>query len=238
MARAYCTVGQAREVGANPTDDAGVTAAIEAATARVEVFTGDQFLPDTVDVHRVLPVNEQGWCSAPRIISITSVTLVGAPGSTPVALPTTAYRVSSGSIPGQIDGIQIFAGYVYGSDPLIVGAEPWNGGWAYLLGGVPSPKAQADALGRFGWSTCPIEVAQATALVAALIAPTLYAPSADAEGNPTGVPNAGPVGRAGKPKRVSAPPMVTAGVIRTTGSAEADQILRAGGYRSRMVKVG
>jgi hypothetical protein len=170
-------------------------------------------------VGRVAP---DGTVLLPRIVrSISRVTAVGA--TTPLA--TSVWRALSSRTPGQVDAV-IIGGWGVG-DPLIAGAEPWNGGWSNLLGGLAT--GQVEVVGSFGWDEPPVEVQAAAAMLAASITAGSLpisgstGPDTDDEGNVVKVT----VG-------------VTAGItggVRTTGNAEADAML-AGLHYNRMRLAG
>lgn len=202
----YATLEQARARGAQGTDPA-VTAAITAAMERVDRYTGDHFEPVT----EAMQVRVRGDYAPVRrrLQSITSITRP-VPGQADRTIPATAYLLEP-------HGVRFRA---WGSDILVAGAEPWNGGWANLIG--PLDGAYVTITGTWGWSEVPDDVADATAILAALEAPATWQPQADAEGDPVGVPPAEPDDyRDPSEERV-----VPAGRLeRTTGSAEADRLL-------------
>ena len=206
----YATVAQARAAGATGSD-AEVTAALQAARRRIDRFTGDTFTPTAMEL--VARVSTDGTALLPRTVRrVDTVTMVGS--STPMA--GTAYRVLSSRTPGQVDAVLV-GGVGYG-DPLIAGAEPWNGGWANLLGSYGT--GQVEVVGSFGWDEPPLEVVTAAAQLAAVVtAGTLpvsgtVGPDTDDEGNvvkvTSPVPGTSPVKGA-----------------RTTGDAAADALLAA-----------
>lgn len=156
----YCTRSQAREAGCTG-DDATVDAYIAAAEVAVDDFTQEHWRPDTMTV--VASLSPGGLAQLPRQIDPASsilVTVVGA--STP--LPSTSYMVTSSRTLGQVDAIRFD---LQGSDPIIAGAEPWNGGWAGLLGRYSSANPQLTVQATFGRPDAPVAVALATALLAA-----------------------------------------------------------------------
>lgn len=214
----YCTIAQARAAGATGTDSE-VTAAILAARRRIDRHTGDTFAPTRMEVvGRVAP---DGTVLLPRIVrSIDRVTPVGR--ATPLA--AAVWRALSSRTPGQVDAV-VIGGVGYG-DPLIAGAEPWNGGWANLLGGVST--GQVEVVGSFGWDEPPVEVQTAAAILATQIRSgvlPLTTPTGldtDDEGNVVRVTAATPTPAAGE---------------RTTGNAAADAAL-AGLHRNRFRLAG
>lgn len=204
----YCTVAQARAAGATGTD-AEVTDAIRAARRRIDRHTGDTFAPTTMEV--VGRVSADGTVLLPRIVrSVDRVTPVGR--TAPLGVGT--WRALSSRTPGQVDAVLIGGAGV--GDPLIAGAEPWNGGWANLLGGLAT--GQVEVVGSFGWDEPPVEVAAAAAMLAASIRAgelpitTPTGPDTDDEGNVVKV-------------TVGATAPTTSG--RTTGHEGADALLAA-----------
>lgn len=199
----YCTLAQARTAGATGTD-AEVLEAIAAGRRRIDRFTGDTFAPTRMTV--VAAARHDGTVLLPRIVqAIESVRPVG--GS---SLAVTAYRALSSRIPGQVDAV-ILGGAGY-ANPLIVGAEPWNGGWAGFVGNLAT--GQVEVGGVFGWDEPPPEVVTANAALAASIragelpAAGTVGPDTDDEGNVVKVTVGGST--------------VTTPAQRTTGNADAD----------------
>lgn len=214
----YCTVAQAKTAGATGTD-AEVSAAIVAASARVDRFTADQFTPGTLTVVGTAAPDGTVLLRR-RVRSVTSVSVVGGYGGPASALvPSTGYMVLSSATPGQVDALILGGRGV--ADALVVGAEPWNGGYAGLLGSAWAT-GQVSITGSFGWDAPPPEVVGATALLAAHLGgagvtgldPTMAggaSPDVDEEGNVTRV-------------SVTAPGPEL-GARRTTGLETADAIL-------------
>lgn len=177
----YCTLDDARSAGATG-DDAEITAAIIEASERVERYTGEFFEPVTLTIE--LPVNREGIAYVgKRVRSITSVTWLGAPE--PVT--ASAYRVSSSSVRGARDAIAMY-GDLSWADVTVLGAEPWNGGWANLS---RSREPRITVVGSFGWEQPPLQVVRATAMIAAKLrdddrltnSGSSDGTTADAEGN-------------------------------------------------------
>ena len=203
----YCTVQQARDAGATGTDTE-VGAAIDAAREPIDRYTADCFAPTPMTL--VAVVQPDGTCLLPRRVrQITRVQPVGSPQP----LATTAYTVLSSRMPGQIDAV-VIGGYGVSGDPLIAGAEPWNGGWANLIGRFST--GQLEVTGSFGWDAPPLPVQAAAAKLAAKITTgTLdtgtVGPDTDEEGNTIVVTTSGP------------PPQPRP--ARSTGDVEADALL-------------
>jgi hypothetical protein len=156
----YCSIAQARAAGATGTDQQ-VADAIVAARKRIDRYCSDTFAPTRMEV--VTNVRADGTALLHRRVrSVETVTPVGR--DTPVT--EGAYLVTSSRTPGQVDAVLFGAGGERG-DALIVGAEPWNGGWANLIGSLAT--GQIEVVGSFGWDETPAEVITASASLAALI---------------------------------------------------------------------
>lgn len=154
----YCTLDEARSEGARGSD-AEVTAAIVEASERVERYTGELFELTPLTIEVVVDSDGIGRVRK-RIESISTVTWYGAPQ--PVA--ATAYRVSSSKTPGGRDQLAMYGDLAW-ADVTVLGAEPWNGGWANLAGREP----RLSIVGVFGWNDAPPAVRRATAKIAAQI---------------------------------------------------------------------
>lgn len=216
----YCTEAQARARGA--TGSAGdVEAAIVAAMERIDTFTGDHFKTFT-DTARLRVKGD--WAGSQRriqsVVSVERVMQVSGAAPTVFAVPALAFQVSP-------YGIRFASG---GGDILIAGAEPWRGGWENLTGSLDG--IYVDVEGVFGWPEVPDAVREAAALLAGDHAPLVWAPHANDEGDPIGVPQSDTENRTPLPEGVG-----PAGRLeRTTGNAEADRLLAP--YISSVVKVG
>lgn len=216
----YCTIDEAKSAGATGSD-AEITAAIEAASSRVERYTSEVFAP--IEKTKRVVVGRSGVALVhERIVSIDSVTYVGA--QTPI--DASGYRVDSSSIEGAQDAIAL-VGALSWADATVSGAEPWNGGWAGLAKSYGD--TQIDVAGTFGWTATPVDVSRATALVAAVLrgadlTPETPTPTqSDNEGNVLPVvPPFDDDAASGLLQRTLA-----AGRLRdlTTGSVEADALL-------------
>jgi hypothetical protein len=175
----YCSLDEARSAGATG-NDAEVTAAIEEASERVERYTGDVFEPTPMTLQVDVDGEGIAWLRR-RIRLITSVTWLGAPE--PVA--TSAYRVDSSVVVGGRDTIAMY-GDLSWADVTVLGAEPWNGGWANL-----ARRQTIVVVGVFGWDAPPAGVRRATAMIAAKLrdddvltdSASSGGTTADAEGN-------------------------------------------------------
>ena len=154
----YCTEQQARDAGAVGTT-AEVLAAIGAAGATIERYTGDVFAPSSGSV--VCDVGTNGVALLRRRVqTVTAVRSIG--GS--ITFPAASYLVTSSEKPGDIDSI-VFGGQgMY--DPLVAGAEPWNGGYVGLV--QTAAGARVEVEGTFGWDAPPAEVTRAAAILAAM----------------------------------------------------------------------
>lgn len=153
----YCTIDDAKSAGATGTD-AEILEAIADASDRVDRYTGDLFAPTarTLD----LDVGGDGVVRVRRRIqSVTSVTWAGAPSP----MVASAYIVSSSKAGGR-DTISLY-GDLSWADVTVLGAEPWNGGWANLASRGRDP--HVIVVGVFGWDAPPRDVVRATALIAA-----------------------------------------------------------------------
>lgn len=202
----YAPRALARQYGVSG-QDAEVDAAIAAAQLRVDDFTGHRWQAAAQTV--VAAISGKGVALLPLQIDPAQPVQVRPVGAT-TDLPATSYQVTSSRTRGQVDAVWLGVG---GSDPIIAGAEPWNGGWANLL-----PRTgQLQVTGTFGTAAVPYEVQLATALVAADLQAAGQAgeqdvrPDTDDEGNVVRI-------AAGRP---DAPEPG-----RTTGTPLADQLLR------------
>jgi hypothetical protein len=216
----YASTDQARDAGAVGTT-AELTEAIERASERVERYTGDVFEPTPMTLQLTVPPS--GLVPIPRrVISVTSVTWLGSP--TPIA--AAGYRVSSSSVRGAPDQLAM-VGTLSWADDTILGAESWNGGWAGLSQRAGYYDPQLTVVGVFGWESVPLDVAAATALVAAAIRRGDRMPegdtsvSVDSEGNvlPTMTVGEGDV------QRAAALSQLARIRTRTTGDLQADALL-------------
>lgn len=175
----YASIDQARVAGATGTDR-DVQAALDAARTLVERFTGDLFAPTQLTV--VARVSGDGTALLPyRVQSVDRVRMVGVNYD----LQPDAYLVLSSALPGQIDAVLLGGGASSGN-MLVLGAEPWNGGWQNL---TRTTTGQCEVTGTFGHSVVPPAVADAAAALAAartqgqLLVPVVGAVSTDDEGN-------------------------------------------------------
>jgi hypothetical protein len=214
----YCTIEQAKSAGARGSD-AEITQAIADAKERIDRYTSDVFevTPLTIEAD----VDREGYAYLHRrIVTIDSVSWVAA-GS---VIDPTGYRVSSSTAVGGRDRIEL-AGALGWADITVLGAEPWNGGWA----GLASRNGQLPrvvVVGTFGWATVPGQVRDACAQLTAFLRgidadaedPTILT---DAEGNTM------PVVESGRrpPEGTAAERESNTVRDRTTGSLVADELL-------------
>jgi hypothetical protein len=172
---AYCSIEAARNAGVTG-DDAVVAAWIAAAQEAIERYTQQLFEP--TDLVVVAGVGADGLVILPRRVrSVASVMPVLEADDGP-SIPSSAYRVTSSAVLGQIDAVRLF-GQGYGYDDLIAGAESWNGGWAGLFSRWGAE--QVKVVGSFGFDEVPFLVAQACALLAAHLQAAATPSDADAE---------------------------------------------------------
>lgn len=156
---AYCSEVQARDAGVTGTS-AEVAAWIEAARERITAYTQQLFEP--TDLVVVADVAPGGLVILPRRVrTITSVMPVLAADDGP-SIPSSAYRVTSSDVLGQIDALHLSWG---GYDDLVVGAESYAGGWLGLWERWGA--RQVKVLGSFGYDAAPLLVGQGNALLAA-----------------------------------------------------------------------
>lgn len=174
---AYCSNEAAREAGCTGTD-AEVAAWIAAARERIDAYTQQCFEP--TDLVVVADVGAGGLVILPRRVrTVASVQPVGGMEDGPL-LPSSAYRVTSAAVLGQVDAVHLAAG---GYDDLIAGAESWNGGWSGLL--TRWGAKQVKVTGSFGYDAVPLLVGQACALLAADVQAKAKPSDADAEQDPS-----------------------------------------------------
>jgi hypothetical protein len=157
---ALCTNQQVYDAGVAPETPAAVVAAgIAEATERVIRFCQEFFEPTAATL--LAEFGTTGIAPVPRKINlaadVTSVTFVGS--SAP--LNAASYRVRASGTPDDIDAIEMMTGY----NPLVVGAEPWNGGYSGLIAIQP----RILVVGTFGWPTTPLTVSRFAAKLAAFI---------------------------------------------------------------------
>lgn len=206
----YCTAADAEAKGAASPLPAGT---LEEAAERVDAFTGTWFDSRTGTFRVEYDGDGIVFLPAPAI-TVTSVAVVD---------PATTIAAGTYRTVGERLYLPDFA---RGSDVLIAGAEPWRGGWANLLGPAP---VLLDVTGTLGLAAVPSSVREASALLAAMLAPAPYTPTTDAEGVPVGVqPLSGDGSPAPDSERVTpwGTDRGTAGRLEaTTGLAEADRLL-------------
>lgn len=157
----YCTIDQARDAGAVG-DDTEVASAVAEAGRRIDAYTGGIWSQRTLAL--VARVEADGTVMLPFVVqSVTAVTPVGMGSPTP--LPSSSYLVLSSTTLGQVDALVL--GGQYAADPLIVGAEPWRGGFANLLRSTLT--GQVTVAGVFGPAVTPSTIVDACAALAAYI---------------------------------------------------------------------
>lgn len=206
----YATRAEARAAGAQGTD-AELDTALASARTRIDRFTRQSWAPAVATV--AADVSGKGVVLLPRQIDEREPTTVRYVGSS-VALPTTSYQVTSSRVLGHVDAIWLGAG---GGDILVLGAEPYNGGWRNL-----QPRTgKVEITGTFGTGDTPQEVRAAAAMIAAAITQGgglatggTAAPDTDDEGNVVTITTGGD----------DEPP---SGDGRTTGVPAADVLLRS-----------
>lgn len=156
---AYCSEQAARDAGCTGTS-AEVAAWIAAAKERITAYTWQLFEP--TDLVVVADVAPGGLVILPRRVrTIASVMPVLQADDGP-SIPSSAYRVTSSSVLGQIDSVCLAWG---GYDDLVVGAESYNGGWLGLWERWGA--CQVKVVGSFGYDSAPLLVGQGNALLAA-----------------------------------------------------------------------
>lgn len=218
----YCSLEEARSAGATGTD-AEVEQAIVEASDRVARYTGDLFEPTPVTDER--DVDSDGVVRMRRRIqSVTSVTWLGSPSP----IVDTSYRVSSSKTGGR-DTISLY-GDLSWADVTVLGAEPWNGGWANLS---RSRDPRVIVVAVLGWDAPPSDVRRATAILASKIrgddlladAATTGGKATDAEGNV--LPVVPPFSSASTTQHAVEDAVTQLGRVRarTTGIGEVDAIL-------------
>lgn len=137
----YCTVAEAIAAGADG-DNTEITAAIDAATERIDRFCREWFEPRSATV--IAEIGLDGIASlSRRVQSIDSVTTVGA--SSPWDAST--YTVRTAEVEGDIDAIDFGAYGRFGR----------------------STTTRLEVAGSFGWAAPPASVKRACALIAAAI---------------------------------------------------------------------
>ncbi|MFE0329069.1 hypothetical protein ACFW08_20250 [Streptomyces sp. NPDC058960] len=174
---AYCSLEAARDAGCTGSD-AEVAAWIAAARERIDAYTQQCFEP--TDLVVVADVAPGGLVILPRRVrTITSVLPVLEADDGP-SLPSSAYRVTSSDVLGQIDAVHLAWG---GWDDLVVGAESYNGGWLGLWERWGAE--QVKVIGQFGYASAPLPVAQGNALLAAHLQAQAQPSDADAAQDPS-----------------------------------------------------
>jgi len=96
-----------------------------------------------------------------RVRTVTSVMPV-LEADDGASLPSSAWRVTSSAVLGQIDAVYLAWG---GWDDLVAGAESYSGGWLGLWERWGAE--QVKVVGQFGYDEVPLLVSQGCALLAA-----------------------------------------------------------------------
>jgi hypothetical protein len=206
----YCTVEQARNHGAQgSTRD--VEAAIVAASARVDDFTGDRFTPRVLTV--VVRLGGDGRAMLPhRLTDPALVTEVADADTDSLVFTAETFRAYTSAVQGEVDAIGVGPAHV-GHNILVNGLEPYNT-WR-----TATQRLRVTA--TFGHSEPPPTVRIATAMLAADLSGETpqggTASGVDPEGNVIPVV---PSAEAGDPQDL---PDATA--ARTTGSRRVDAML-------------
>lgn len=218
----YCTLIEARDAGAVGSD-AEVQTAIESASARITRYTRELFEPTVLTLDR--PIGGDGRVLTHlRIIDVTAVRYLG--WATPIV--SSSYRVlKSSEADGRVDSI-LLADTLAWADVTVLGAEPWNGGWANLMYGNVGGEPHVEIDGTFGYDETPEVVSEACAIVAAQLRGRDRTPASsggvdrtptDVEGNVIPVV---PLSSA-----VDDLQQLVRSRARTTGSKRADELLAA-----------
>ena len=174
---AYCSEQAARDAGCTGTS-AEVAAWIAAARERITAYTQQLFEP--TDLVVVADVGAGGLVILPRRVrTLTSVKPVLNADDGP-SLPSSAYRVTSSAVLGQVDAVHLAWG---GYDDLVAGAESYSGGWLGLWSRWGAE--QVKVAGSFGYDTVPLLVGQSNALLAAHMQAEAAPSDADAEQDPS-----------------------------------------------------
>lgn len=156
---AYCSVEAAKNAGCTGTD-AEVAAWITAAEEQIERYTQQVFEP--TDLVVVADVGAGGLVILPRRVRTVAAVQPVLEADDGASLPSSAYRVTSSSVLGQVDAVHLSWG---GWDDLVAGAESYNGGWLGLWERWGAK--QVKVTGSFGYEAVPLLVGQACALLAA-----------------------------------------------------------------------
>src|SRR5919206_4657153 len=123
---AYCSEQAARDAGCTGTS-AEVLAWIAAAQERITLYTQQLFEP--TDLVVVADVGADGLVILPRRIRTVTAVMPVLEADDGPSIPSSAYRVTSSDVLGQIDAVYLAWG---GYDDLVVGAESYAGGWLGL----------------------------------------------------------------------------------------------------------
>ncbi|MFE3169328.1 hypothetical protein [Streptomyces sp. NPDC059224] len=174
---AYCSNEAAREAGCTGTD-AEVAAWIGAARERIDAYTQQCFEP--TDMAVVADVSAAGLVILPRRVRTVTAVMPVLEADDGPSIPSSAYRVTSSGVLGQIDAIHLMWG---GYDDLVAGAESYSGGWLGLWERWGAE--QVKVLGSFGYDSPPLGVSLGNALLAAHMQGQATPSDADAAEDPS-----------------------------------------------------
>lgn len=212
----YCTVAEARAAGAVGTDEQ-VEGAIRTAGELIDRYTGTVWAEVTATI--IARVSADGTAILP--LPVAAVTAVRFDGASSDLAPT-AYRATSSLELGGVDALLVGAGR--GSNVLIAGAEPWNGGYANLYGGYRLG-TKVRVTGLFGPPETPPFIRDAAAALAAWLTTggSLVPPSPSTPPNP----NAVDTDDEGNVLSITVDATAPVPNARTTGLATVDAVLAA-----------
>lgn len=206
----YTTPEQALAAGVG-SDLGSATSAVRVARALIDTYTGQTFAPTPLTV--VARVGADGTALLHRRVqTVSTVRIVGS--SFPLAAG--AFRVLSSETPGQVDAV-IVGALAAGYDVTILGAEPWNGGYAGLFGGMYAT-GQVEVTGVFGWVDTPPAVTDASMALARWVADG----GSTVTGDPAALPDTDDEGNAVSITVDATQPATRA---RTTGLVHVDAML-------------
>lgn len=206
----YVTPEQALAAGVGSDLDSA-TSAVRVARLLIDTYTGQTFAPTPMTV--VARVGADGTALLRRRVqTVSAVRIVGQP----YPLAVGAWRVLSSETPGQVDAV-IVGALAHGYDVTVLGAEPWNGGYAGLFGGMYAT-GQVEVTGVFGWVDTPAQVVDATMALARWVADG----GSTVTGDPAALPDTDDEGNAVSITVDATQPPTRS---RTTGLVHVDAIL-------------